>query len=144
MIPASLPDRSPSYWIAIAVAITAIVHSPSALADTQANLLSDVTQMLVGLAAVLAVIFALLHILKRFGVHPAGAGPKVIGSTAVGPREKVVLVEIGSNVLVLGVAPGHVTHLHTVSSAELASSAPPPVKDTPFKDRLQQLMERKA
>ena len=50
---------------------------------------------------------------------PAGAAIKVLGAAAVGPRERVVLVEIGEQVLVLGVAPGSVTRLHDMKRSEL-------------------------
>lgn len=126
------------------LALIAGAYTPLAWADTiqSASILGDITQMLLGLAVVLAVIFALMYLLKRFGVHPAGSGLKIVGNTSVGPRERVVLVEIGEEVLVLGVAPGRITHLHTVPSSRITPPSSP--QETSFKERLQQFMERKA
>ncbi|ENO97422.1 flagellar biosynthesis protein FliO, partial [Thauera phenylacetica B4P] len=60
-----------------------------------------------------------------------GAAVKVLGAAAVGPRERVVLVEIGEDVLVLGVAPGSVTRLHEMKRAELALPADLPGQPPP-------------
>ncbi|MEA3639803.1 MAG: flagellar biosynthetic protein FliO [Lamprobacter sp.] len=50
--------------------------------------------------------------------HPA-ASVRVVGSAAVGPKERVVVVEVASAWLVLGVGGGQVTRLHKLP-------APPP------------------
>ncbi|MBL8497191.1 flagellar biosynthetic protein FliO [Nitrosomonas sp. JL21] len=73
-------------------------------------------QMLGGLILVLALIGGISWLLKRFSLIPVGtAGAvKVIAATAVGQRERVVVVEIANTWLVLGVAPGRVSTLHTL------------------------------
>lgn len=72
--------------------------------------------MLGGLILVLALIGGISWLLKRFSLIPVGtAGAvKVIAATAVGQRERVVVVEIANTWLVLGVAPGRVSTLHTL------------------------------
>ena len=42
----------------------------------------------------------------------------MIGGVALGPKERLVLVEIGETWLVLGVAPGQVNTLHTLAKPE--------------------------
>lgn len=88
-----------------------------------ADLAGSFGQMLFGLAVVILALFACLWVLKRLG-GPRGSarGLKVLGATAVGPRERVVLVEVGGKVLVLGVAPGRVSTLDTLSPEQLAAS----------------------
>jgi len=73
-------------------------------------------QMLGGLILVLALIGGITWLLKRFSLIPAGtAGTvKVVAATAVGQRERIVVVEIANTWLVLGVAPGRVNMLHTL------------------------------
>lgn len=82
-------------------------------------------QMLLGLGVVVALLLAALWLLKRLAGARRGAGPlKILGATAVGPRERVVVVEVAGKVLVLGVAPGRVTALHSLDAADLPG--PPP------------------
>ncbi len=66
------------------------------------------------LGLVIAVIFACSYLLRRLN---AGRGRgdrhlKVVTSTAIGQRERVVIVEVEGTWLVLGVGGGQVTRLH--------------------------------
>jgi len=65
-------------------------------------------------AAVVAIILAAAWLLKRLAPrHHFGRNTlRVVAGTAVGNRERVVVVEIGATWLVLGVAPGQVNLLH--------------------------------
>ncbi len=69
-----------------------------------------------GLLAVLALIYACAWVARRFGLAPTGGDSllKVVASASVGQRERVVVVQIGAQWLVLGVAAGAVRHLHTM------------------------------
>jgi flagellar protein FliO/FliZ len=75
-----------------------------------------------GLALVLALIFGCAWVARRFGLlQQAGGGRlvKVISSAMVGQRERVVVVEVGSTWLVLGVAAGQVRALHAMPAEAL-------------------------
>src|SRR5262245_20603927 len=71
------------------------------------------TQMLFGLLLVLGAVVAAGWLAKRFVPrHPAaGTALRVVAGTAVGQRERVVVVEVGSTWIVVGVAPGNVRAL---------------------------------
>ncbi len=73
-------------------------------------------QVFFGLLVVLAVVAATAWLLRRFslGQHAIGGVVRVVGGVALGPRERMVLVEVGETWLVLGVAPGQVNTLHTM------------------------------
>lgn len=104
---------------------------------------ASVTQMLLGLAVVLALLFAGLHALKRLSA-PRGAASavRVVAATAVGPRERVVLVEVADTWLVVGVAPGSVRPLHTLPRQDLPAAQP--VRSTnDFAGWLRQALERR-
>ena len=75
-----------------------------------------VLQVLLGLVIVLATVAAAAWLLKRFapGQVSAGGAIRLIGGIAVGPKERVVVVEVGETWLVVGVAPGQVTALHNM------------------------------
>ncbi|MDD5247944.1 MAG: flagellar biosynthetic protein FliO [Rhodocyclaceae bacterium] len=82
-------------------------------------------QMLVGLAVVLAMLVGSLWLLKRL-THPRGQNSslmRIVAGTAVGQRERVVLLEIGSTWLVLGVAPGEVSMLAEVPRQDIPAAA---------------------
>jgi flagellar protein FliO/FliZ len=107
---------------------------------------TGIFQLLAGLVLVVGLIFGSLWLLKRLS-SPRGATAgllRVLAGTAVGPRERVVLVEIGDEWLILGVAPGSVSALHRLPRQNLA--APPTEKEALAKDfgtRLRGILERK-
>ena len=81
--------------------------------------------MIVGLAVVLGMLFAMVWLMRRSGAlrQTATGGLRLVAGLAVGTRERVVLVEIGEQWLVLGVAPGAVRHLHTMAKIETVAAA---------------------
>jgi len=107
---------------------------------------ASVVQMLLGLVIVIAALFGVLAMLRKLQggrTHLVG-GLKVIGATSVGPRERVVLVALGSKVLVLGVTPGRVNTLHTMEAAELPLAVEQaPAGPVDFASRLRQLLEKR-
>ncbi|MDI1268738.1 MAG: flagellar biosynthetic protein FliO [Polaromonas sp.] len=82
-----------------------------------------------GLAVVLALIFLCAWAARRFGLPQAGGGRllKVVSSAMVGQRERVVVVEIGGSWLVLGVAAGQVSALHTMPAGKLSDTNAAPM-----------------
>lgn len=118
-------------------------YAPPASAVTAASML----QMLGGLLLVLAVVGAASWLLRRFAVTTGAAAGviKVIAGAAVGQRERVVLVEIGTTWVVLGVAPGHVSALHSmpkVSAEQFGNDLPAPPRKG-FQAWLRQVMEKR-
>ncbi len=83
----------------------------------------------VSLAVVVGVILLLAWLVRRFNLHQGGSGKhlRVVGSVAVGQRERVVLVEVDKTWLVLGVGGGQVNRLHELPALSTPDDAP----DTP-------------
>lgn len=132
-------------------ALAPLAHAadtPPATPAPATDLAGSVGQMLFGLAVVIALLLGCLWLLKRVAA-PRGAASamKVLGAVPVGPRERVVLVEVGSEVLVLGVAPGNVRTLHIVPAASLpaapAAMAGSPLAGKDFSAWLKQSLERR-
>ena len=104
-------------------------------------------QVFGGLLLVLLVVVGLAWAFKRFGAHQQNAAGvlKIIGATMVGQRERVVLVEVGATWLVIGVAPGHVSALHSMPKAEkIPEARVVPAAPAGFAGWLRQVMERRG
>jgi flagellar protein FliO/FliZ len=73
-----------------------------------------------GLLLILALIFGLAWLLRRFGRLPqAGKGMvSVVGGVSLGPRERAVILQVGDTRLLVGVAPGRVQTLHVLEPVE--------------------------
>lgn len=89
------------------------------------SLASNLVQMFLALTGVLALLLGALWWLKKLTAQRGESGlMRVVGATAVGGRERVVIVEVGSTWLVLGVAPGRVSALAEIPRQSLANQAP--------------------
>ncbi len=79
------------------------------------------------LALVLLIIFAASALLKRLQHRrqPAGGRLRVVSATAVGPRERVVIVQVEERWLVLGVGGGQINKLHELAAPTQETASPP-------------------
>lgn len=116
----------PRYAIAAVLAAAVPGSGTLAASDTTAGA-AGMLQMLPGLALVLLLIVALAWLAKRGGVGRGAPGGhlRIIAERAVGSRERVVVVEVGGQWLVLGVAPGQVRSLSQMARPESAAPAAP-------------------
>ena len=100
------------------------IAAESATLATHPSLGGTLLQLFLSLIVVLALLIGSLWLLKKLSgqrnIHPDLM--RVISTTAVGGRERVVILEVGGTWLVLGVAPGRVNAL-----AELPRQAMPTV-----------------
>jgi len=79
-------------------------------------------QTTLGLLFVLGLLLALVWLLKRLGVGNAqrrGGFYKVLATSALGPREKIVLVEVGDTWLVLGMTSNSINTLHSMPAGSI-------------------------
>lgn len=97
---------------------------------------SSFVKMLLALAVVLAFLLGSLWLMKRLQLGQSANGlVRVVGAAAVGPRERVVVVQIEDRWLVVGVAPGRVERLGEMDRPE--GGAPETVGAAPgFGERL--------
>jgi flagellar protein FliO/FliZ len=102
-------------------------------------------KVLFGLLIVLAMMAASAWMLKRFGIAKAAAGStvKIVGGVSVGNRERVLVVEVGGQWIVVGVAPGRVNSLATMPRQEqvILAEAEPAAKN--FSAWLKQTIDRR-
>lgn len=110
----------PGQWALIWLSGYCASPASAAPAGTAPAADSGMLQVMLGLGLVLAVIAGAAWLLRRFGGMPRGPANaiRVIGGSSVGQRERVMLVEVADTWLVIGVAPGHVTALHSMPKGE--------------------------
>ena len=69
---------------------------------------------------------------------------KVVGGVALGPRERIVLLEVGEEWLVIGVVPGQIRTLHRMVKGDATPTDTLPVAgEKPFNQWLQSVTERR-
>lgn len=105
--------------------------------------LAGALQMLFGLGIVLAVIAFTAWLLRRMAPGQAGTASdlRVVAAVAVGPKERVVLVDVGGQRLVLGVAPGQVSKLMEMPRPETVEVLPAPMP--PFVGKLKEILAKR-
>jgi flagellar protein FliO/FliZ len=105
-------------------------------------------QALVGLGIVLALIAACSLFLKRMTPGRFGRAGllKPVATVAVGPRERIVVVELGDTWMVVGVTATQITALHTLPKETIPSTDPstptPELGASPFKRLLARIQDR--
>jgi len=118
-----------SAWIGACAHATlpTVSSAPSEMAPAVGA--SGLLQAGLGMVLVLGLIFACAWLARRFGLPRFGGGQlvKVVASSMVGQRERVVVVEVGATWLVLGVTASQVNTLHTLP-AQAVPAAPAPLQ----------------
>ena len=73
-------------------------------------------QLVMGLLLVLGLIFALAWLLRRVQNTGSRQGQviELISSRALGARDRLVLVQVGNEQILLGLTPGRITPLHVL------------------------------
>ena len=130
-------------FVPAALACVVAVGAKAQSAAPESMGATSLLQTTIGLALVLALIVAVAWIAKRFvpaGVR-GGASLSIVASQAVGQRERVVVVEVGDQWLVVGVAPGRVSSLGMLPRGELPQ--PPSPASVSFSSALSRALARK-
>jgi flagellar protein FliO/FliZ len=114
--------------------------STAATASTAGSgMAGQLAQLVLGLLLVLGLIFFLAWLLRRVQqAGPAGKGQviDIVGSRALGPRDRLVLVQVGNEQILLGLSPGTITALHV-----LKEPVQVPATDQATPEFAQRLME---
>lgn len=128
------------------VAFAAEPAAPAASASTAAvgassGMAAQLGQTALGLLAVVAVILGLAWLLRR--LQPMGPRNgqviELLGARALGPRDRLVLVQVGREQILLGLSPGRITPLHVLQHP--VETPQPGEATTPeFAQRLMELL----
>jgi len=129
-------------WSAPAQPVAMNATSPAA---------GSLLQTILALMFVLGLLALLAWGMKRFGPKSGGAGAPVrlVGALSLGGRERIVVVEVGNQWIVVGASPGRVNALATMpaqsaapgpDAATLAEHQPPAAS---FGDWLKQTIDKR-
>ena len=139
------PSAALAGWSTAALAVSLLAAPAIAQTEAQAPAMSGgLLQATLGLALVLGMILAVAWVAKRLApgaLRGTGVPLTIVASQSVGQRERVVVVEIADQWLVLGVAPGRVSALSTLPKGTLPT--PTPSLSTPFGAALSRALGRR-
>lgn len=79
---------------------------------------SSLLSVFLSLIVVIAIIFALAYLARRFNVTQTGGGQmRVVASMMAGNKEKIMVVEVGDEQYLLGITAHNINHLATLDKA---------------------------
>lgn len=132
-------------WVSALLLLPLSVHAADTAPAVRADLpdpfsWGSLVQLGLGLSLVVGLILLLGWLVRRVnGTTASGQGMKVLAALPLGQRERAVLVQVGQEQLLLGVAPGRVSLIKHFETPVVDSEA---VRGAAFSDRLQQALGR--
>jgi flagellar protein FliO/FliZ len=139
--PTATPAATPEQQAALLGARPAAMPAPP---SATGSLLQTVFSLLV----VLAVLVGLAWLLKRYGPKTVtgNANVKLVGALSVGARERILVVEVGEQWIVVGASPGRMNALATMPRQEGEALPPGPPHVLPsanFAEWFKQTIEKR-
>ena len=122
---------------------------PANLATAPANSGAGMLQVFMSLGLVLALLIGVAWALKRFGPQhiSGGAHMRIVGGMSLGGRERVLVLEVGDQWIVIGAAPGRVNALATMPKQDHLAGATQTANgladEKNFATWLKQIMEKR-
>lgn len=103
--------------LASEVVIAAEVAAVPTAAPAPGGLGGQLAQMVFGLLLVVGLIFFLAWLLRRMqsSVQRGAQVIEIVGSRAIGPRDRLLLVQVGKEQILIGHTPGSIEALHVLA-----------------------------
>lgn len=109
------------------IALPAQAEADKAATDVGSSLFTGdyLLQVVGSFFLVICVLLAVMLLLKRFNTVGTSKGGyiEILASAPLGQRERAVLLQVGDEQILVGVAPGNVTALHHISHPVSSSEA---------------------
>lgn len=124
--------------------VTLATAQPAAAAvapSTGGSAAGQLTQLVLGLLLVLGLIFLLAWLLRRVQGAAPGAGQiiEILGSRTLGSRDRLLLIQVGKEQILIGHSPGSIEALHVLAEpVEVPAGARQATPE--FAQRLMELM----
>lgn len=127
----------------LAMPMAVLAAEPTGKAATPmsgSDLAGQLGQMLLGLLLVIGLIFLLAWLLRRVQqLAPRGGQViRLLATQPLGPRDRLVLVQVGSEQILLGLSAGRITPLHVLKEPVLLADTEPASPE--FAQRLMELL----
>lgn len=127
----------------LAAPMSVLADTPAAQVATPlatSNIGGQLVQLLLGLLLVIGLIFVLAWVMRRVQqIGPRGGQViKLVASQALGPRDRLLLVEVGGEQLLLGLSAGRITPLHVLKEPVASTDGQPATPE--FAQRLMELL----
>lgn len=109
---------------ALFLALTSVAHAaeqpfaaPEAAKTVSTSGAGSLAQVTLSLILVLGAVFASAWLVRRFRNfgRPGTGAIQIVADVALGTKERAVLIQVGAQQLLLGVAPGRVNTLHVLA-----------------------------
>jgi flagellar protein FliO/FliZ len=115
----------------------------ASLASAPAVPAGGLLQLTLSLILVVALIFAITWLIKRFNLAAprASRAMAIVDELTLGPRERLLLVRVGESQVLLGLGSNGVVSLTPLTAAVVV---PPSAPDAGFAARLREMMHRGA
>lgn len=96
-----------------------------------------------GLLVVVGLVFFLAWLVKKMQlVQSSNSGLiKIVSAISVGQRERIALIQVGEEQLLIGLTPGRIDKLHTLEKAIETGAQSTPVSAS-FQQKFQQLLNK--
>jgi flagellar protein FliO/FliZ len=100
----------------VAHAAPVVVAAQPVVANAMSPAAGSLLQTILALTFVLALLGALAWLMKRFGPrsHVGTVPIRLVGALSLGGRERIMVVEVGNQWIVVGASPGRVNALATM------------------------------
>jgi flagellar protein FliO/FliZ len=118
--------------------------APHAADHVPASNAGSLVSVTLSLLLVLAAVFAAAWVMRRlrgFGKFGNGA-IEIVADTALGTKERAVLIQVGKQQLLLGVTPGQVTMLHVLPEPVATSQPQAPTGGEPGRPDFKAILKR--
>jgi flagellar protein FliO/FliZ len=147
---ATEPAAAAKAGSAMVLPATALPAAAQALpsASSSSSSAGSLLQTTLALAFVLALLVGLAWLLKRYGPKSMGSSSAVrlVGSLSVGTRERILVVEVGEQWIVVGASPGRMNALATMprqQQDEIADHPQPGLAGANFAEWFKQTIEKR-
>jgi flagellar protein FliO/FliZ len=142
--PAPVPAPAPAAAPAQPSALAMTIPTPQATAPSAGG---GLLQTSLALLFVIGLMLGLAWLTKRFGPKNFGGGNsnvKLVGSLSVGTRERILVVEVGEQWIVVGASPGRMNALATMPRQESSEPVQPAtVPGANFADWIKQTIDKR-
>lgn len=123
------------------------LHAEEHVATSPVSYSANIMQMMMGLFFIVIMIFGVVWLMKKVGYQGYNASGliKVKSCLPISNKEKILLIEVGEEQVLVGTAPGFIGHIKTMDKPVMDISntafSTPPVASA-FADKLKNIINK--